>query len=420
LEAIILQRWIVGLEHFRNTELIKNKAVDLSGLGGHMRAIELFAGAGGLGMGISNAGFKPVEIVEWDRWCCDTINRNRIAGVASVKHWPMPYLGDVRPKSFRHLEGKVSLVSGGPPCQPFSLGGKHRAQSDDRDMWSEAVRVVRETRPEAFIFENVKGLTRQAFATYFSYIELQLHHPAIARRSAESWLEHLARLEQHHTSRQEVEPEYRVVARVLNAADFGVPQRRERVVFVGFRNDLNVQWSFPESTHSHDALLWDQCRTLAYWDRHRVPYQLRELDKRLEARAERLTSRPTAKPWRTVRDAMIDLPDPQHPAASHVLNHRFQAGARSYPGHTGSRIDEPAKTLKAGVHGVPGGENMLLRPDGSVRYFTVRESARLQTFPDNYELHGSWTEAMRQLGNAVPVDFAAVIGRAVHDRLKAA
>src|SRR4249919_3725620 len=129
-----------------------------------MKAIELFAGAGGLGMGISKAGFKPVEIVEWDRWCCDTINENRNAKVEPVSHWPEPHLGDIRPKSFRHLEGKVDLVSGGPPCQPFSLGGKHRAHDDARDMWSQAVRVVRETRPKAFIFENVKGLTRASFA----------------------------------------------------------------------------------------------------------------------------------------------------------------------------------------------------------------------------------------------------------------
>src|SRR5690606_17264971 len=100
-----------------------------------------------------------------------------------------------------------------------------------------------------------------------------------------------------------------------------------------------------------------------------------------------------------------------------IPNHRFQVGARTYVGHTGSPLDEPAKTLKAGVHGVPGGENMLRRPDGTVRYFTVRESARLQTFPDDYVFHGSWTETMRQLGNAVPVDLAETIARSVRQHL---
>ena len=106
--------------------------------------------------------------------------------------------------------------------------------------------------------------------------------------------------------------------------------------------------------------------------------------------------------------------------SAHFLNHTFQAGARSYPGHTGSPLDEPAKTLKAGVHGVPGGENMLLRPDGSIRYFSVRESARLQTFPDDYFFTGCWSEAMRQIGNAVPVNLSRIIGQGVAKELELA
>lgn len=385
-----------------------------------MKAIELFAGAGGLGMGISEAGFSPVEIVEWDRWCCDTINANRRNGISPVKWWPEPHLGDVRPRSFSHLEGKVDLVSGGPPCQPFSLGGKHKAFDDDRDLWPQAVRVVREARPKAFIFENVKGLTRASFATYLSYIQLQLQHPAIDRRVDEDWRDHFARLQQHHSSNGHREPEYRVLTEVLNAADFGVPQRRERVVFVGFRSDLNISWSFPRATHSFDALLWDLCKSQEYWDRHTVTAADRDIDSRLHNRALRLVDEPSSKPWRTVRDAISDLPDPELSDARKVLNHRYQAGARSYPGHTGSLLDMPAKTLKAGVHGVPGGENMLRKSDGSVRYFTVRESARLQTFPNDYELHGSWSEAMRQLGNAVPVELARVVAADVASHLKKA
>jgi DNA (cytosine-5)-methyltransferase 1 len=92
-----------------------------------------------------------------------------------------------------------------------------------------------------------------------------------------------------------------------------------------------------------------------------------------------------------------------------IPNHILQPGARSYPGHTGSPLDEPAKTLKAGDHGVPGGENMVRYPNGEVRYFSVRESCRLQTFPDEYRFEGSWTENMRQLGNAVPVKLGQVV-----------
>ena len=121
-------------------------------------------------------------------------------------------------------------------------------------------------------------------------------------------------------------------------------------------------------------------------------------------------------PWQTVRDALIGLPDPERGQGPH-LNHRYQAGARAYPGHTGSPLDLPAKTLKAGDHGVPGGENMMVKPDGSVRYFTARESARLQTFPDGYELHGAWSEIMRQLGNAVPVRLAQIVASSVAETL---
>lgn len=385
-----------------------------------MKAIELFAGAGGLGMGISKAGFHPIQIVERDRWCCDTISRNRTHGKKPVATWPEPTRTDIRKFDFKGLADRVALVSGGPPCQPFSLGGKHRAHDDERDMWSEAVRVLRETRPLAFIFENVKGLTRSAFATYFSYINLQLHYPEIGRKDDESWSEHLSRLEQHHTSGSESGLTYQVVVQVLNAADFGVPQRRERVVFVGFRSDTSIRWSFPEATHSIEALLWDQCRSQGYWERHKVSSLNRDVDARFHARGMKLPQKPSVMPWLTVRDAIHDMPEPEDWADPKILNHRLQPGARSYLGHTGSPLDEPAKTLKAGVHGVPGGENMLLRPDGTVRYFSVRESARLQTFPDWYELQGSWTEAMRQLGNAVPVRLAEVIARNVRLRLREA
>ena len=100
-----------------------------------------------------------------------------------------------------------------------------------------------------------------------------------------------------------------------------------------------------------------------------------------------------------------------------VLNHFINRGARSYTGHGGSLIDEPAKTLKAGSHGVPGGENSLYLGRGLVRYFSVRECARLQTFPDDYFIAGLWTHAMRQVGNAVPVQLAEVIADSIRRQL---
>ena len=261
----------------------------------------------------------------------------------------------------------------------------------------------------------MKGLTRDAFRNYFEYIRLQLEHPDVKAKKGEAWQDHLARLEQHHTCGSRLGLNYRVVTQVVNAADYGVPQRRERVFFVGFREDLNIRWNFPLPTHSQEGLLWDQVHG-DYWERHKVPRRVRRVSPAVIERVRRFKETPNALAWRTVRDAIHDLPDPElNPAAAATgfFNHRFQPGARSYAGHTGSPLDEPAKTLKAGVHGVPGGENMLARPDGTIRYFTVRESARLQTFPDDFLFHGSWTETMRQLGNAVPVQLARTIGQDV-------
>lgn len=385
-----------------------------------MRSIELFAGAGGLGIGASRAGFKPEAVIEWDRYCCDTIRENQGRGVKPVAHWPL-FHGDVREFDYSGVRGEVDLVSGGPPCQPFSLGGKHRGHMDSRDMFPEAVRAVRELKPRAFLIENVKGLTRTTFASYLEYIRLQLTYPDLTARSGESWLDHHTRLEKQHTHGHYDGLHYRLVMRLLNAADYGVPQRRERVFLVGFRADLDIEWAFPQATHSQDALLWSQWETGKYWDRHRIANRQRPTNPKGKARAARLDE-PNLLPWNTVRDALYDLPDPERSprAAESHLNHRFQPGARSYPGHTGSPLDEPAKTLKAGDHGVPGGENMLRRPDGSVRYFSVRESARLQTFPDDFLFHGSWTETMRQLGNAVPVQLAQVVAGSIRKQLRSA
>ena len=383
-----------------------------------MRSVELFAGAGGLALGMSNAGFNHAAVIEWDRDSCETFRENQRHHLRSVEEWPL-HEGDVREFDYGKLSD-VMVVSGGPPCQPFSLGGKHRGYMDKRDMFPEAVRAVRELRPKAFIFENVKGLMRETFADYFEYVQLQLTYPSFLRRKSESWKEHRARLEKHHTSRQD-RSEYNVVFRLLNAANYGVPQRRERVFLVGFRSDLGVKWSFPEAGHSEDALLRSQWLTGEYWDRHEVAKRQRPpLTGRPAARVERLRRDEKLDgklPWLTVRDTISDLPDPEKNRRNGIANHAHNPGARSYPGHTGSPLDEPAKTLKAGDHGVPGGENMLARADGSVRYFTVREAARLQTFPDEYTFRGAWTEAMRQLGNAVPVRLAEAVAGSVAETL---
>lgn len=383
-----------------------------------LRAVELYAGAGGLALGVGLAGFKPLAVVEWDKWACDTIRQNRERSYPLVGDWPL-HEGDVRTFDWQSIPTDVELLAGGPPCQPFSMGGKHQAHDDSRDMFPATVEIVRRLRPKAFIVENVKGLTRSSFANYYQHILLQLEFPEIVRRRTESWYDHFMRLQKCKTSGGSKGLTYNVVPTLINAADYGIPQKRERVFIVGFRSDLGIEWSFPDATHSHDALLYDQWVTGDYWDRHEVPVKERpQAPARLAAKIHRLVESPPPElAWRTVRDALVGLPDPKSKAAKSFPNHRFQDGAKSYPGHTGSPLDHPAKTLKAGDHGVPGGENMMVRQDGSVRYFTVRESARLQTFPDGYIFHGSWTETMRQLGNAVPVMLGRLVASSVAEKI---
>lgn len=381
-------------------------------------SIELFAGAGGLALGIQKAGFRSLAAVEIDRWACDTIRENKSARHPLVQHWNV-IEGDVRTQDWSEYTGKVDLVAGGPPCQPFSLGGRGRAADDPRDMFPATADVIATIRPKAFLVENVRGLTRARFADYLNYVKLRLALPEMAPRPSEPWHEHMDRMRLEDRAGADHSLRYQVHVEVVDAADYGVPQRRHRVFFVGLRSDIECPWEFPAATHSEASLLHDQWVTGNYWDRHKIPTHRRppRPPERTLARARAMDS--GLKPWATVRDALAGVPEPGTAAGRNLLNHKEQPGARSYVGHTGSPLDRPAKTLKSGGHGVPGGENMLRAPNGDVRYFTVRESAILQGFPMDYELHGSWGEAMRQIGNAVPVELARVVASSLHDTLNA-
>ncbi len=378
-----------------------------------MRSIELFSGCGGLALGLARAGFDHDMMVEWNEDAVATVMHNRERGIQHVHHWPIKKL-DVREIDWRRFTDRLDLCAGGPPCQPFSIGGKHRGNDDARDMWPEAIRAVRETLPRAFLFENVRGLTRAAFADYLRWIVAHLRHPDIDRLAGESHVDHTRRLEE-----TEVPASYEVIVVQVNAADFGAPQKRHRVVIVGVRRDLEVSLEAPATTHSRERLLWDQWVSGVYWERHsRVVPDDGEIalsDMCMVRRLRRQEAPPAGRPWVTVRDALTGL-GTQYGERNHI----FQDGARVYPGHTGSPLDQPAKALKAGGHGVPGGENMMVCDDGSVRYFTTREAARLQGFPDTYLFPRSWAESMRQLGNAVPVQLSEAMGRWVSGLLMAA
>jgi DNA (cytosine-5)-methyltransferase 1 len=285
-------------------------------------------------------------------------------------------------------------------------------------MFPEAVRAVKELQPSAFLFENVRGLLRPQFANYVQYICLQLAYPDFPVSSNVDWTTNFQRLTRHDTSSGSKEGlHYKVHLHRANAADFGVPQHRHRVFFIGFRADLDVGWYFPTPTHTGEQLAYDQIISGDYWKRHGIANP-NQRSKRNPTSPAHLAADllPLDLPWRTVRDAFVGLADPRE--GHSFSNHQYQPGARAYPGHTGSPLDQPSKALKAGDHGVPGGENMLRHRNGRVRYFTVRESARIQTFPDDYIFSGSWTESMRQLGNAVPVKLAFTVANSIANKIR--
>ena len=371
-----------------------------------MNSIEIFSGAGGMAKGLEMAGTKHQAFVEWNHDACNTLRQNYGDDLV--------FEGDVRDFSFAAYKN-VDIIAGGPPCQPFSLGGKAKGSNDKRDMFPMAISAIRTLTPKAFIFENVKGLLRESFSEYFKYIILQLTYPEAVLESND-WTENLATLNNIDHSGTYNHTRYRVKYQLVNAADYGVPQKRERVIIVGFREDVDTDWDFPAKSHSEDALLWEKYVTEAYWKRHGIT---NPNDSGVSnAIKNKLLEKygifaPELKPWRTIRDACLGLEWPDKEGKDNTL-----WNAKPYPGHTGSSIDEPSKTIKAGDHGVPGGENMVRFTNGETRYLSVPEAKRIQTFPDDYVITGSWTEAMRQLGNAVPVHLAYVIGNSVLSAIK--
>ena len=141
-----------------------------------MKSIELFAGAGGLALATANAKFHHKAVLEWNSNACSTLRRNQADGLKQLSGASIVE-GDISDFDFRRFAGEIDLVSGGPPCQPFSIGGKHVGMDDRRNMFPHAIRAAREIAPKAFLFENVKGLLRESISNYYQYIIHQLGYP---------------------------------------------------------------------------------------------------------------------------------------------------------------------------------------------------------------------------------------------------
>ncbi|MGL5827471.1 MAG: DNA cytosine methyltransferase [Nocardioides sp.] len=376
-----------------------------------LNSVEVFAGGGGMALGMRQAGFTHDALIEWWTPAAKVLRHN---AELNSRLWTADHVleQDVRTVSDRLAElPSVALVAGGPPCQPFSLAGAHAGDSDERNMFPAALAIVRQLMPEFVVFENVPGLTRPTFAPYLDYVRDQLRRPGIAPKDDELWNEHHKRIRASAASDL-----YRVYLEEIDAADLGVAQSRKRIFLVAIRSDVAGSgiWRGPLKTHSRDRLLSDLWITGKYWERHSLK-KPDDVPARLEAQVSRIEKTGLSDdrlPWRTLRDLLQKVPEPaEETAADGWPNHIAIPGARTYTKHNGSPMDMPSKTIKAGVHGVGGGEGMLRELDGSVRYLTIREAALVQSFPRYYEFPGVRSRVMGVIGNAVAVDVAVKIGK---------
>lgn len=401
-------------------------------------------------MAVHRAGFRPLLLNESTKHACDTLEANGAVPrgeeeVIPEPHEPWPLIrGDVRDLKLGYLQGKVDLLAGGPPCQPFSLGGVAKGDEDKRNMFPEMFRAIREIQPKAVICENVRGLLRPSFRPYFDYILRELELPFEERDPEASWLQHDAILKAKEAQAvADSHERYRVFKFEVNAADYGVPQIRNRVIIVAFRGDLEINEAIlrraVKRTHSEESLR-QSMSSGKYWDRHPevVKHVRSHVMAGVQAELPLCGEESDLKPWRTLRDALKGLDDESEPLPpvrwnrldrvqydDMPVDHVGWPDARFYRGHTPNLLDRPAKTVKAGVHGVPGGESVMLTDSRIAgpqpasghryrhRYMTVRETARVMTFPDTWKLCGPRGEKMRQLGNAVPVMLGEVFSKAV-------
>ncbi|WMJ71627.1 DNA (cytosine-5-)-methyltransferase [Cytophagaceae bacterium ABcell3] len=324
------------------------------------RVLELFAGAGGLAVGLEKSGLKCVALNEIDKWACQTLRNNR-------PNWKV-LEGDIKDYSFTEFEGQVDVVTGGFPCQAFSYAGKKLGLNDARGtLFYEFARVVQEVKPVICIGENVRGLLS--------------HDKGKTLAGMISILDEIG---------------YRVVpVEVLKAINFRVPQKRERLIVVGIRKDVDIEYNYPKP-HKKIYNLKDALKKGELFDCD-VPKSKGATYPEYKKRV--LDMVPPKGYW---RDLPIDV-------QKEYMGGSFYLGG----GKTGMarRIgwDEPSLTLTCSPAQK---QTERCHPD-ETRPFTVREYARIQTFPDEWVFAGSIAQQYKQIGNAVPVNLGQELGFSV-------
>lgn len=322
--------------------------------------LELFAGAGGLAIGMEKAGLKCIALNEIDKHACDTLRNNR-------PNWKV-LEGDIKNFDFSEYYNKVEVVTGGFPCQAFSYAGKRLGFEDARGtLFYEFARVVKEVNPPICIGENVKGLLS--------------HDNGKTLQGMISILDEIG---------------YNVVpVEVLKAINYKVPQKRERLILVGIRKDIQVKYEYPKP-HKKVYNLSDALKKGELFNSN-VPTS--NGAKYPESKKNVLDLVPPKGYW---RDLPIDI-------QKEFMGASFYLGG----GKTGMarRIgwDEPCLTLTCSPAQK---QTERCHPD-ETRPFTVREYARIQTFPDDWQFSGPMAQQYKQIGNAVPVNLGCEIGYSI-------
>jgi len=312
---------------------------------GAIRVVSLFSGVGGLDLGFIQAGFQIIWAVDLYRDAVETYRENLGTHILEAD------LSSVQSRDIPDCD----IVIGGFPCQGFSVANTKRHSDDQRNqIYLEFVRVIKDKQPSYFLAENVKGILSLGKGSVFR--EIKKHFAEVG---------------------------YSVLHGLFNAADYGVPQRRERVFLFGVRQDLRLS------------------------DVHFPP-------KPTHAEAKPELDWPLLKPWVTLRDVLQDIPDPEESAG--LTNHTASNYKLRFNGYLGHRVvdwDRPSPTITG--RGDDRGGVVVLHHPSNTRRLTVREAALIQTFPMDFKFEGSQSSAYRQVANAVPPKLARVMAESIRN-----
>ena len=310
--------------------------------GDDLVSIEICAGAGGQALGLERAGFEHALVVEIEPEFCQTLRINR-------PDWKV-LQADVKMLDLHEYRGKIDLFAGGVPCPPFSVAGKQLGADDERDLFPDALRLIGQIRPKAVLLENVKGLMSRSFTEYRGQILRTLKDMGYTGE----W-------------------------RLLQAADYGVPQLRPRAILVAFRDDYGKHFVWPMASAKKVTVsekLYDLMAS-GGWE--------------------------GAKAWEKQADSI---------APTIVGGSKKHGGPDLGP----SRAKEA--WAKLGVNGKSIADDVPQKGHEGMPRLTVRMAARIQGFPDEWEIYGKKTIAYRQVGNAFPPPVAQAVGGAIAQAIK--